>query len=351
MFNYFRRDLVGFVPYDPEEAIYDIKLDANENPYPHPEVVINCIQELMTNSDIYTRYPDTTVSTLVSKLADKLDVEKENIVCGVGSDQIIDSLIKVFIEPGDKVLMPTPSFSMYKQSCQINYGVAVEYTLNEDDFEYDVDGIIDVVRDTKYKLIIICSPNNPTGNVLSLEDLNTILEEVECPVVVDEAYIEFGGESAVSLTTKYNNLVILRTFSKAFGLAGLRIGYAVASKEVIEMIKVGLPPYNLNTVSQKIAELVVDYEDEYKEIFEKIISSREKLMSKLEEIDCVEKVYSSKANFLLVKCKEDNIAKKLKESDIVVRDFSKHPMMPNCIRISVGTEEENEKLINVLKTI
>ncbi|TCT17021.1 histidinol phosphate aminotransferase [Natranaerovirga pectinivora] len=350
--NYIRKDLAGFTPYEPELGSYPIKLDANENPFVHNEGLLNKIKEFIMDSSNITRYPDTTSSLLKNKIAEYWQLKAENVVCGVGSDQIIDCMLKVLIEPGDKIVFPSPSFSMYKHSTVLNHGVPIEITLNQDnDYNYDLDEFIQVANKEKPKAIFLCSPNNPTGNVLDNDSIEYVLKNVKCPVVLDEAYAEFADTTSVALVNKYEHLVVLRTFSKAYGLAGLRVGYALGSKAMIDGIKLGMPPYNLNTISQYVGTLIIDQIDLYNKDIEFIINERKRLASELQTINNVEKVYPSEANFLLIKTNKSTLAKELKEKGILVRNFSSHPNMLNCIRVTIGTEEENNKLIEVLNTL
>ncbi|TCK98264.1 histidinol-phosphate aminotransferase [Natranaerovirga hydrolytica] len=350
--NYIRKDLSGFQPYEPELGQYPIKLDANENPFKHSEVILNEINEFTKDPFNLSRYPDTTSSELKKKIAKYWHFKKENVVCGVGSDQIIDCLLKVLIEPGDKIVMPSPSFSMYKHSTVLNHGVPIEITLDEaNNYAYDIEAIIKITNEQKPKALFLCSPNNPTGNILSNKEIESVLKAVDCPVIVDEAYAEFTHTTAIDLINQYEHLVVLRTFSKAYGLAGLRLGYALGHKDIIDAIKLGVPPYNLNAFAQFVGQIIMDYIDVYKSDLDVIMKERDRLIDIINKLELVEKVYPSEANFLLIKCKKDTIAKGLKEKDILVRDFSKHPNMLNCIRVTIGTEEENNQLIQALKSL
>ena len=350
--EFLREDLVGFKPYEPEKGDYNIKLDANENPYSHPSIIMNQIINTLFESNIFTRYPDTSASDLTKKIAQYLDVKPENVVCGVGSDQIIDCLLKVIINQGDKIMMPNPSFSMYRHSTVMNHGIPIEFDLKmENDYNYNIDEIINMEKINKPKAIFLCTPNNPTGNILKLDEIIKIIDNVECLVVIDEAYIEFGGDSSIGLIDKYENLVILRTFSKAKALAGLRVGYAIACKKLINMIKLGIPPYNLNTLTQKIAEIILDNIDSYQNNINIIKAERARVTKELSVISFIEKVYDSEANYLFVKSEYNDLASKLKEVNILTRDFSSHPLTKNCIRITVGTKNENDRLIEALKNL
>ncbi|MCT4545459.1 MAG: histidinol-phosphate transaminase [Vallitalea sp.] len=346
--NYIRKDLKDFTPYHAQIKDYDIKIDANENPYEHNKEIIIKVNRWLEDCNNIRRYPDTDCTDLRNAIAKYWNVERDNVVCGVGSDQLIDSILKVFLEPGDKVLMPTPSFSMYKLSTKLNRGIPIEFSL-EDDFSYNVEKIISLYRKEKPKCLFICTPNNPTGNTISIENMEKLLEEIECPVVIDEAYSEFIDESMIDKTYKYNNIIVLKTFSKAYGLAGLRVGYGIASKDMIDAINIVIPPYHLNSLSQFIAKTVIENTNEYNNKIEEINSNREWLFNNLKSINYVEKVYPSQANFLLIKVSSYTIAKKLENEKILVRGYGDAGELANCIRITIGTKEENEKLIDVMK--
>ncbi|MFP4697624.1 MAG: histidinol-phosphate transaminase [Eubacteriales bacterium] len=346
--DYLRKDLVDFKPYEPELGSYPIKIDANENPFEQDEKIIDKLNDFLNDTSNLTRYPDTTSKALKEKIAEFWDVKVENIVCGVGSDQIIDCLLKVLIEPGDKIMMPTPSFTMYKHSTVLNHGEPIEFVFNEN-FEYNIEEIIKQANKVKPKALFLCSPNNPTGNIITNNQIKEILKSVKCPVVVDEAYAEFSDETSISLINKYEQLIVLRTFSKAYGLAGLRVGYAIGNKELMYMIKLGLPPYNLNNFSMYAAMMVLDNYDKFKYNIETLINERERIYKEIQSLNYVEKVYPSKANFLLIKANNKSLSTYLKEKGILVRDFSSHPLLNNCIRVSIGTEEENNVLLKALK--
>lgn len=344
-----RESLKSFKNYIPEPDLYDIKLDANENPYEHSEAFLQELRNSITSKNLI-RYPDTDATQLVGAIAKYWKVEPSNVVCGVGSDQLIDGITKLLLEPGDVGLIPNPSFSMYKHSITLNHGKAVEFNLTLD-FDYDVEYMIDLYLEYNPKFIIICSPNNPTGNVVTRENLKKLLSKVECPVILDEAYAEFTNETAIDLVQNHENLIVLRTFSKSYGIAGVRVGYAISSQETINAIKLCVPPYNLNFFSQHAAIQSINGIEDYRKYIVTLKLNKEKLYHILYSNKLVEKVFPSQANFLLVKFKEQGIAIKLKEKSILVRDFSNHPLLNNCLRITVGTEEEINKLQEALNEL
>ncbi|GMQ58909.1 histidinol-phosphate transaminase [Vallitalea sediminicola] len=346
--DYIRKDLKDFEPYHAPLKECDIKLDANENPYLHEEKILDKVKEWINDCNNIRRYPDTDCNELRDALAKFWQVEKDNVVCSVGSDQLIDCILKVFLEPGDKVLMPTPSFSMYKLATKLNRGVPVDFKLN-DDFSYDVNKILDLYNEIKPKCVFICTPNNPTGNIISTKDIERLLQTIKCPLIIDEAYSEYIDDTMIGKFRKYDNLIVLKTFSKAYGLAGLRVGYGIASKSMIDAINVVIPPYHLNSLSQFLAKIVIENSQQYDIRVKEIIHNRKWLNDNLEEIYYVDKVYPSHANYLLIKVSDAKIAEKLEKDKILVRGYGEQGELANCIRITVGTKEENEQLINVMK--
>ena len=346
--DYIRKDLKDFTPYHAPLKEYDVKLDANENPYLHDEIVINKVKEWLDDCNNIRRYPDTDCNELRNALAKFWQVEKENVVCGVGSDQLIDCILKVFLEPGDKVLMPAPSFSMYKLATKLNRGIPVEFTLNED-FSYDVNKILNLYNEVRPKCVFICTPNNPTGNIMTVEDIEKLLQKIECPLIIDEAYSEYIDDTMIGKFRKYDNLIVLKTFSKAYGLAGLRVGYGIASKSMVDAINIVIPPYHLNALSQFLAKIVIENSQQYDKKIKEIINNRKWLIDNLKEIYYVDKVYPSHANYLLIKVSDADIAAKLEKHKILVRGYGEQGELANCIRVTVGTEEENEQLIKVMK--
>ncbi|GMQ65190.1 histidinol-phosphate transaminase [Vallitalea maricola] len=346
--DYIRRDLKDFTPYHAPLKEYDVKLDANENPYLHDEIVINKVKEWLNDCNNIRRYPDTDCNELRNAIAKFWQVEKENVVCGVGSDQLIDCILKVFLEPRDKVLMPTPSFSMYKLATKLNRGIPVEFTLNED-FSYDVNKILNLYNEVRPKCIFICTPNNPTGNIMTIEDIEKLLQKIECPLIIDEAYSEYIDDTMINKFREYDNLIVLKTFSKAYGLAGLRVGYGIASKSMVDAINIVIPPYHLNSLSQFLAKIVIENSEQYDKKIKEIINNRKWLIDNLKEINYVDKVYPSHANYLLIKVSDTDIAAKLEKHKILVRGYGDQGELANCIRVTVGTEEENQQLIKVMK--
>lgn len=344
----YRPGLDKIKPYSIEEKEWDIKLDANESPNNLPPLV----RERIMNQFEYmafNRYPDIGTRDLRTLIAENFNLNIQNVQLGNGSSEIIMNLCQVFGGPGRSIVFPVPSFSMYYVYAQSSDSDPVPVELGED---YSVvrDKVLEAAQKSDAKLIILCNPNNPTGTVTPIEDIEYIVSRAACPVLVDEAYFEFYGESAVGLMAKYDNVIIARTFSKAYGLAAARVGYVLANPEIIAMLGRVIKPYHINSLSLVTAEILYQMRDEFMPGLEQIISERKRLAASLESIYGI-KVYPSEANFILIKtAKSKELAAYLSEKNIGIRDFSAAPGLINCIRLTVGTPLENDKLLQAIVT-
>ena len=346
--DYIRKDLKGFTPYHAAYEAYDIKLDANENPFTHKAEVIEQAKKWLEQKDNITRYPDTDSTEFRIKLAAVYGLDKENFICGVGSDQIIEYITKAFLEPGELLLAPEPSFSMYGISGRLNHGQVSYYALRND-FSYDIQALLEAYDRVKPKLLFVCTPNNPTGSRILRGELETILDRIKSPVIIDEAYTEYFDESMADAVNKYENLIVLRTFSKAYGIAGLRVGYAIGCKEVIEALNIVKAPYNLCAFSSYFAGLILDNRDYYLSLADRIIAQKQLVMQSLSELEIVETLYPSYANFILMTVKDMRLLDYLKDHRLLVRGYGDEGRLKNCIRITIGTDEENVRLIELMK--
>lgn len=311
-----------------------IFLDANENPF----------GEL-------NRYPDPYQKELKERLAELKGVKTNSIFIGNGSDEVIDLAFRIFCSPGfDKALTFSPTYGMYDVSSAINNVELLKLPLN-DVFQIDLEKVKPYLTDTRVKLIFICSPNNPTGNLIRKTDIEFILNNFMGIVILDEAYIDFAkGESLIGFTNQYNNLIVSQTFSKSWGLAAARVGLAYANPQIISLYNKVKPPYNVSELNQKAAIEALANQSDFQENLNTILTQKENLKTKLSKISLVKKIYPSDANFLLVEVDNaDELYSTLVEQKIITRNRNKQ--MNNCIRISVGTPEENNKLINTLKNI
>jgi histidinol-phosphate aminotransferase len=340
MKNLVRRNILNLTPYssarDEFEGEASTFLDANENPYPGS----------------YNRYPDPLQKQLKQKLGEIKGVKPAQLFLGNGSDEAIDLLIRAYCEPGqDSILITEPTYGMYAVCAGVN-GVSVQRVPLTPNFELDEAKILENITPTT-KIIFLCSPNNPSGNLLNKKKIETVIQSFNGLVVIDEAYIDFSTDSGfVSQLSTYPNLVILQTLSKAWGLAGLRLGICFASEEIISVLNKIKYPYNINSVTQQLALEVLSNETQKNNHVEEILRERETLRQSLSALESVVKIYPSDANFLLVKVRDaKKIYTQLLQQGIVVRDRSSVAGCENCLRITVGTQTENKLLINTLKEI
>lgn len=339
--------LQDFNSYHVADNNYPYVLNANESPYNIFDYIKDDLLLGILNYQP-NLYPDPMAIGLRDKLSKYTNVNSPQIICGNGSDEIISMIISTFIEDNDVVVTHAPTFDMYHIGTKMAKGNLITV---QDNIEYqiDVDTIIDTANNHNAKMIFLCVPNNPTGYAVSKEDIIKILDNTNCIVVLDEAYYEFYGISSIDLIEKYNKIIILRTLSKAFGLAGLRVGYAISSEEIIEWIYKIKQPYNLNSISQLISEIVLDRLDIIQPLIKNIINERDLLYNSLIGIKDI-KVFPSSANFLLLRtmdsCKLNNY---LVKRGILVKYYGDRPLLNNCFRISVGTKETNKLLLDTIK--
>lgn len=335
-----RKNVLQMKPYSSARDEYkgdaSVFLDANENPFNLP----------------YNRYPDPLQWKVKAQIAALKGVRKEMILLGNGSDEPIDLLIRAFCDPGkDAITSITPSYGMYEVSAEVN-DVEFRKVALTADFELNADELLRIAG-RESKLIFLCSPNNPTGNNLSHLEVQKVLETFDGIVVVDEAYIDFSSApSYLAQLDKYPNLVVLQTFSKAWGAAAMRLGMAFASTEIIAVLNKIKYPYNINQLTQEYALQLLSEEDKMKEQLVRILKGRTTLERGLRELACVKKIYPSDANFVLVRVVDANgIYNRLVEKGIIIRNRTNVTLCENCLRITVGTEEENRILLNELETI
>lgn len=318
---------------DGSEMIF---LDANENPFDNG----------------VNRYPDPYQRSLKSVLAEQKGVSESNMLLGNGSDEVLDLIFRAFCEPNqDNIITLPPTYGMYKVLSGIN-AVENKEVLLTSDFEPDVPSILNAV-DGKTKLIFICSPNNPTGNAFQKEAIQKLLESFNGLVIIDEAYIDFAEQDSwLSRLKDYPNLIVTQTLSKAYGLAGIRLGIGYASKEIIAVLNKIKPPYNVNQLTQQRAlERVLSIEAVAIEV-QQILKEREALIQALQDLSFVKNIYPTDANFVLVKVDDaDKRYQQLLEKQVVVRNRSTQPLCKNTLRFTVGTPEENASLIAILKEL
>jgi len=340
-----RKNILKLKPYTSarDSFLNGILFDANENSLGS---VIN------GNKLELNRYPDPAQNKVRNKLAKYLNIEKEKLFIGVGSDEIIDLLIRIFCNPGiDSILITEPTYGMYKVTSEVNDVKIISVPLNKS-FQLDVMKTMEKVQKNT-KIIFLCSPNNPTGNLLKKKSILKIVKHFNGIVVVDEAYIDFSNDSSlISEIKNYKNLVILRTFSKAWGLAGIRAGFSISDKFITNLLFKIKAPYNLNKLTSNIIIEAIANKKSKDKFVEKLNSEKIKLIKQLKDIKEVQKVFPSDANFILFKIKNaTTIYNKLATKGIIIRNRSNQLGLENCLRVSVGTSKENKKFIKNLKEV
>ena len=333
-----RENVIKLSPYscarDEFKGKTGIFMDANENPYGN-----------------LNRYPDPYQKELKNEISKIKGIAEEKIFIGNGSDEIIDLCFRIFCNPGiDKALTFTPTYGMYPVSASVNDVEVISVPLNGS-FQIDLKKTEPLLSDKNLKLVFICSPNNPTSNSMNYDDVEYIISKFEGIVVVDEAYIDFSEKpSFIKLVSKYPNLILMQTLSKAFGLAAVRVGIAFSNPQIIKFFNKIKPPYNISTINQRAALKKLTQKDQLKSLVNRIKKERVRLSAILSKMGIVEKVYPSDANFLLIKVKNaDMIYNLLVDKNIIVRNRNR--VIDNCLRITIGKRSENDKLIKTLKDL
>ena len=313
-----------------------IYLDANESPF---ENGIN-------------RYPDNKHKNLKTVISKIKNINVNQVVFGNGTDEILDLIVRVFCNPNeDKIITLPPTYGMYDVIAKTNGIENIEIPLKSD-FSIDSERILDL-KTSNIKILFLCSPNNPTGNSFEINVLDNLIKKFNGIVVVDEAYIDFSSQkSLTNLIDKYENLIITQTMSKAYGMAGIRLGMGISNNKIISYINKIKPPYNVNTLTENKALEELNKIDEVKKNIDLVLNQRKLLLSSLEKLDFVEKIYKSDANFLLVKVDNADLRyNQLLDKGIIVRNRSNQPLCQNCLRITIGTKIENNSLIKTLNEL
>ena len=321
-----------FEDFDAEK----IFLDANENPFENG----------------FNRYPDPLQRKLKRTLADIKQVKSEQILLGNGSDEVLDLIFRTFCEPGEEeVLILPPTYGMYSVLAKLNNIIVKEVPLNKN-FEIEIDSVLEAVNQ-KTKIIFICSPNNPSGNAIPLDQIEQLLDRFKGILVVDEAYIDFSEQkSALSILDQYPQLLVCQTFSKAYGLAGIRLGMCYANPLIIDYFNKIKPPYNVNSLTQSRALAQLETSESIQNQVISLISERKKLEQELKQFDFVSKIYPSDANFLLVVVDDANKRyDQFLDAGVVLRNRSCLQGCNNTLRVTVGTPEENTNFIKICKII
>ncbi|MEM2875464.1 MAG: histidinol-phosphate transaminase [Candidatus Bathyarchaeia archaeon] len=325
-----------------------VRLNMNENFFVEPDVMEKIISEACREFDC-RKYPENLAGEAVRAISHFLKVDESRVFVGNGLDQVMDILFRTYVGNGDKVIVVEPTFGLYSYFTKI-CGGNVETVLLNPDFSLNVKKIIETAKDG-VSLVIFCSPNNPTGNQFPKEDLEKVLE-VEALVVLDEAYVHFADYSLVDEVENYDNLIVMRTFSKSFGLAGIRCGYLVSTSEVVDYMKRITHPFHMSQLTQIIVSKALRASSYFEERARMVIEERERLQRVLGGIGGI-KVYPSKANFILLKIVKEGltsriVGERLKERKVLVRDVSDKPLLSNCIRVTVGVPEQNKYFVSAL---
>ena len=337
--------LKNMVPYEPISGNYAIRLDANESFLPLDREIQAELAKKLTEIP-FNRYPDPLAAEVCRQFADYYGISADYVTAGNGSDELISVIVGTFLSKGDKLLTVMPDFSMYGFYADLA-GVTVITQEKNEDLNIDVDALIKTVKREKADCIMFSNPCNPTGQGLSREEVRRLVTSVDCLVVLDEAYMDFYTESLMGEAEQYDNLIILRTCSKALGLAAVRLGFAVANQTLTAVIRAAKSPYNVNSITQAYGSVVLSHKDKEQEALQKILASREELYAALvslqEKYRCFDRIYPTVTNFVLV---ETSHAKEwfdaLKERSIVVR------LMGNRLRITAGSSDENKAVLDAL---
>jgi histidinol-phosphate aminotransferase len=325
-----------------------VKLNQNENPWELPEAVRQAIVQRAL-AQPWSRYPDFDPRELLEALSRFAGWPAAGILAGNGSNELIEALLLVTVGPGVRVAIPEPTFTLYALLTGILGGDLVRVSLDAN-LEYDVDALCDAAAEAS--VLVVCSPNNPTGGVLTPDEVERLCRASRGLVVIDEAYHEFSGVTVVPLLTRHENLVVLRTFSKAMALAGLRLGYLMAAPSLVREIDKARLPYNINVFSQTAALVLLEDMSAVRETVARLVEERARLTQALAALPGV-RVYPSQANFLLLELSQATPAEVFAAAyaeGVLIRNVSSYPRLSRCVRVSVGTPDENQRLIEALRT-
>ena len=336
-------NLAGVVPYDPKYIPAEVMISANENPDDVDQEVRREIEHEIRKVHL-NRYPDPLANGLRDLIAEANGLDRDNVIVGNGGDELLFNIALAYGGPGRTMLNIPPTFSVYAYNAMLTRTNVVDIP-RLPDFSIDEDAVVQRVAQGDIDYLTITSPNNPTGDLASEEFVRRVLDASDTLVMVDEAYFEFSRRTARPLLNEYDNLVILRTFSKAFSLAGVRLGYLLGSEGVINEFKKVRQPYSVDAVSQAIGQVVYKNRARFEKSIDRIIEEREKLVEGISAIGGIE-VWPSDSNYVLVRLADaGEVWQKLLDAGVLVRDFSKSQYLENCLRISVGSPEENDKLL------
>jgi histidinol-phosphate aminotransferase len=346
--KYIKAGIQELEPYAAEAGGPPVRLDANESPFDIPQ---DLKQEILEGFRAlpWNRYPDPECWKLRQALAKRSGVTAEQLIVGNGSDEIIRDLLTAYGGTGTQTVFPIPTFGMFRILTLVTGGKPVEVRL-KDDWSLDIPSLLRELKAEATRMLFLASPNNPTGNVIPVEQVEEILKSTDCLVVVDEAYGLFAGQSILNRLGKYPNLAVLSTFSKAMSLAGVRVGYLAAHPEIIRVLNRVRLPYNLDALAQHAALKVMANFEFWKEQAGKIAAERERVSGRLSQHPEVT-VYPSQANFVLIRVKQaQSLKQELARNGVAVRGFPARERLHDCLRITIGRPEENDQLLKLLET-
>lgn len=348
--KFFRPDLSELRPYSVKHYPYEIKMDANESPFNIPKPLREIISKKIVDFD-FNRYPDAEAKVLRSKLANLMDISFEKICVGNGSDELISYILTAFAREDTQVLYPTPTFAMYEILGQSAGLETVDIPLT-DNFQIELTRMLDSLNPDSTNLIFISYPNNPTGNCFDEDAILELINQPNALVIVDEAYYEFSGKTFLPFLEQYPNIIVTRTFSKAYSLAGLRVGYMAAHPQIVNEINKIRLPYNLNSFSQLVACTVLENFDLLTPGIKAIRRERDRIYNELLEIENLQP-FPTDANFILMRFPDnaDKVFEKLLSDGILIRNLNRPGKLKNCLRVCVGTPEENDEFIKCLSEI
>lgn len=342
--SYLRDDLKDFIPYRTVNIPHTHKMNANEGPWDLPSVVKSALIDIINGESGYNIYPDSDSTSLRRAIAKYEGVSVDEVMIGNGSDEMIRLSINAFAKSDDNIIIPDPTFEMYEVFSKISGCNVIKLPL-KDDFKYDTMELLDILDEIKPKVVFLCTPSNPTGNAMPKSEIRTILDAVDGVVVVDEAYTEFSGETMIDEINDYPNLLIIRTFSKAWGIAGLRIGYAISNKHLLSDMWAVKTPYNIDKFAQMTAELLLENSDIIKKRIEILKAERERIIDGLSTLHGII-VFPSVANFVLFRFDNtEKAAEMMLDAGVLLRKYS-NGVLNNCLRVSVGRPEENSYFLD-----
>ena len=343
LINLIQNNVCSLKPYQVENIDCEIKLHANENPFPPSKELLDQLIASIQNIQL-NRYPDPDSQELKDSIAKRLNTETDRLVIGNGSDEIILLLLQIFCKEGDTITLPDPTFAMYAIIAQ-GLGVKSVNIPLDDHWDFNANELLKTAKENKSRIIFLGYPNNPTGNCFSKNQVYRVIESFKGIVVVDEAYYDFSHKSFVNQIEKHNNLVVLRSLSK-IGLAAIRVGFAIADPLIIKQINKVRLPYNSNTVSQTLAEHLMTHFDPVQKQINSILEERHRLIGALEKIDSIT-IFPSDSNFFLLRTEQsvEKMFEYLMDHGILVRNLSSHPKLKNCLRVTVGTKDENDRFL------